>query len=122
MLVTHSTTFDGDISFNTVSLTISDCVITHIDVPTDPSASGAVTYTIHALNNLNLDLSSPGFVQQPACGYSLTEVMAWSFNPSPANPITTNNASPYTLLISSTDNGDANTYTSTLTNSISYQG
>ena len=63
MLVTHSTTFDGDISFNTVSLTISDCVITHIDVPTDPSASGAVTYTIHALNNLNLDLSSPGFVQ-----------------------------------------------------------
>jgi hypothetical protein len=122
MLVTHSTVFDGDISFNTVTVIINDCVITHIDIPDDPSASGAITYTIHALNNLNLDLSSPGFVQQPACDYTLTQIMAWSFNPSPANPITTDSGAPYTLLVSSAVNSDADVYTATLTNSVSYQG
>lgn len=122
MLVTHSTVFDGDLSFNTVTLIVNDCVLTHIDIPDDPSDPTAVTYTIHALNNLNLDLSSPGFVQQPACGYSLTEIMAWSFNPNPANPITTNSGSPYTLLVSSAVNSDAAVYTATLTNSVSYQG
>ena len=120
MLVTHSTTFeDDDIEFNTLTIVVDVCVITHIDIPTDPSP---VEYTIHALADTTVDLSSPGFVQQPACGYSLTEVMAWSFNPSPANPITTDNANPYTLLISSAVNSDADVYSATLTNSVSYQG
>jgi hypothetical protein len=63
MLVTHSTVSDGDISFNTVTIVVTVCLITHIDVPTDPTASGAINYSIHALNDINLDLSSPGFVQ-----------------------------------------------------------
>ena len=36
--VTHSTVFDGDISFNTVTITINDCVITDLDSPTNPGA------------------------------------------------------------------------------------
>lgn len=60
MLVTHSTTFeDAAITFNTVTVVVSDCVITHIDSPTDPSP---VAYTIHALADVSLDLSSSGFV------------------------------------------------------------
>jgi hypothetical protein len=97
LLVTHSTTFEDDpISFNTVTVTVSDCVITHVDPPTDP---GAQAYTVHALSDLNLDLSAAagnlGFVQKPACAYTLTEILAWSFNPSPAPPITTNSGQPY---------------------------
>ena len=53
---------------------------------------------------------------------AMSEVMAWSFNPSPANPITTDNANPYTLLVSSAVNSDADVYSATLTNSVSYQG
>lgn len=52
----------------------------------------------------------------------MNEVMAWSFTPSPANPITTYPQSSYDLLVSSSDNSDANVYSATLTNSVSYQG
>ena len=120
MLVTHDTTFEDDnISFNTVTITIGVCVITHIDIPDDPSP---VSYTIHALSNLELDLSSPGFVQQPACGYTLTEVIAWTTNPTPAAPISTVGGNAYGLLVASSNNGDAGVYTVTLTNSAAYQG
>ena len=45
MKVTHDTTFeDADIEFTSVTIKINDCVITHIDPPTNP---GAQTYTIH---------------------------------------------------------------------------
>ena len=120
MLVTHSTVDEGDISFNTVTLDVGVCVITHIDIPSDPTDPTPIEYTIHALNDINIDLSSPGFVQQPACGYTLTEIMAWSFNPNPAPPITTDAANPYTLLLSSSVNSDANVYQATLTNAVSY--
>ena len=62
MLVTHSTVDEGDISFNTVTLEVGVCVITHIDIPSDPTDPTPIEYTIHALNNINIDLSSPGFV------------------------------------------------------------
>ena len=48
--------------------------------------------------------------------------MAWSFNPTPANPITTYTVAPYTMLISSTTNADAGTYSATLTNGVTYGG
>lgn len=60
MLVSHTTTFeDADISYNTLTVIVNDCVLTHIDIPTDPSP---VSYTIHALADTNLSLASPGFV------------------------------------------------------------
>jgi len=118
MLITHSTTFeDAPISFDTVTIIIGNCVITHIDPPTSP---GDQTYTIHALNDINLDLSSPGFVQQPACGYVLNEVISWSFNPSPSPPLITNVNTPYTLKISSSTNSHANVFTATLANAVTY--
>ena len=129
MLVTHSTTFEDDpITFNTLTLIVNDCVITHIDPPNSWVKNSATEtpadfeYIIHSLTDISIDLSSPGYVQQPACGYTLTEVMAWSFNPSPANPITTSSSSPYTMTISSATNSDAEVYVATLTNSVSYQG
>ena len=47
--------------------------------------------------------------------------MAWSFNPSPAPPLVTYSASPYILKATSQTNSDANVYTATLTNSVTYQ-
>jgi hypothetical protein len=58
MIVVHSTVDTGDITFNTVEITLGDCVIEDILLPNDPSP---VSYTIHALNDVVLDLSTPGF-------------------------------------------------------------
>ena len=70
MKVTHDTQFeDANISYTTLTITINACVITRVEPPPAPSP---VTYSIHALNDVIVDLSSPGFVQQPACGYTLT--------------------------------------------------
>lgn len=119
MRVTHDTKFeDANIVFETLTVIINVCVITNIDPPTNP---GAQTYKIHALNDIDIDMSSPGFVQRPACGYTLTEVFAWSFNPNPAPPLTTIQGQPYKLKIKSTTNSDAAVYLATLTNSVSYQ-
>ena len=67
-----------------------------------------------------MDLISPGFVQRPACGYTLNEVIGWSFNPSPSPPIQTDISKPYELLISSTTNTDAAVYTAKLKNAVTY--
>ena len=88
-------------------------------MPNDPSP---VEYTIHALSDVTVDMASPGFAQRPACGYALSETFAWTFSPSPADPVTTYNLSPYNLLISSTTNADAAVYSATLTNAVSYSG
>jgi hypothetical protein len=71
MKVTHDTTFeDANISFTTLTIVINVCVITNIDPPSAPSTP--VSYTVWALSDVGVDLSSPGFVQRPACGYTLT--------------------------------------------------
>lgn len=121
MLVTHSTVFDGNIQFNTVTVTVNVCLITHIDLPADPTDPNPIEYVIHALNDITIDLSATGFQQRPACGYTLSENLVWSFNPALAPPIITNANSPYTLLLRSSTNSDAGVYTATLTNAISYQ-
>ena len=108
MLVTHNMAYDSAlINFNTVTVIVNVCLITHIDPPSQLTDLGSGTvyspidltvnidYSIHALNDITLDLSNPGFVQQPACGYTLQEVMAWSFNPNPAPPIITDTSLPY---------------------------
>lgn len=118
MIVVHSTVDTGDITFNTVEITVGDCVIEDILLPNDPSP---VSYTIHALNNVVLDLSTPGFQQFPACGYVLGEIFGWSFDPSIAPPISTDVGSdPYAMTVSSTDNSDHGIYAATLTNQVTY--
>jgi len=75
MEVTHDTQFeDAPIVFNTVSIDLRVCVITRIDPPTSPTTTEQL---IFALTPLDIDLSSPGFVQQPACGYTLAETFTW---------------------------------------------
>jgi GTP:adenosylcobinamide-phosphate guanylyltransferase len=119
MQITHDTKFeDANIVFSTVTVVINVCVITNIDPPNNP---GAQAYKVHALNPININMASPGFVQRPACGYTLTEVFAWSFNPNPAPPLQTTNGQPYKLTISSTTNSHAAVYQATLTNSVTYQ-
>ena len=118
MRVTHSTTFeDAAISYDTLTITVADCVITDIDKPTNP---GAQSYNVHSLTDISLDLVSPGFVQRPACGYVLTESIAWTFNPTPAAPLIITNGEPYKLKIKSAINADAQVYTAKLTNTASY--
>ena len=93
-------------------------MITDLDPPTNP---GAQAYKVWSLTDIDIDLSSPGFVQRPACGYVLSETIQWTFNPAIAPPMTTYPAEPYKLKIKSTTNADANTYVARLTNVASYQ-
>lgn len=61
MQVTHNTVSEpADIVFNTVSIDLRVCVITHLDPPTSPVATEQL---IFATTPLDIDLSSPGFVQ-----------------------------------------------------------
>ena len=84
MEVTHSTTFEVlPIVYNTVTIDLRVCAITRIDPPTAP---GSTEQLIFALSPLDIDLSSPGFVQQPACGYALAETFTWEIEA--AAPIT----------------------------------
>jgi len=75
MKVTHSTKFELlPIVFNTVKIDLRVCVITNLDKPTAPTAT---EQKIFALTPLDINLSSPGFVQRPACGYALTQTFTW---------------------------------------------
>ena len=61
MQVTHNTVSEpADIVFNTVSIDLRVCVITHLDPPTAPVTTEQL---IFATTPLDIDLSSPGFVQ-----------------------------------------------------------
>ena len=118
MLVTHSTEFEDDpISFNTVTIDLKVCVITDLDPPTAPSVADT-TQLIFALTALDVDLSSPGFVQRPACGYPLQETFTWEGLTNA--PITS--TGDYTIRVESNVAADRNVYDVTLLNSAKYLG
>ena len=77
MEVTHNMAYSATlIVYDTVTITINVCLLTHVDPPDTISkiVAGVTTtitpidntvnieYSIHALNDIILDLSSPGFV------------------------------------------------------------
>jgi hypothetical protein len=51
------------LEYTTVEITVEVCLLTHFDIPVDPTNPTPVTYTVHALSDLSLDLTTPGFVQ-----------------------------------------------------------
>lgn len=50
----------GNIVWTTVSVTVTDCMITSIVPP--PAPTTGISYKIHALSKLSINLSGPGFV------------------------------------------------------------
>lgn len=70
MQVTHSTPNNGDITYQTVTINIGWCEITHIDPPSIPTASDAAYTVFDVQKTITL---SPAFAQVPACGYTLVE-------------------------------------------------
>ena len=117
--VTHSTTFeDAPIVFNTVTIDLRACVITNLDAPTAPTVAAA-TQLIFATSPLDIDLSTPtGFVQRPACGYTLANTFTWEI-PTGA-PIT--QTSDYVIRVETEDASKRGTYTVKLINSANYAG
>ena len=121
LVVTHSTPDNGDIVFENVLITIGVCVIEEIHLPTNP---GAQEYYIHALSDVTINLSTPGFQQFPACGYTLDETFTWVFDPVDPHPnaiVTQTSVNPYIMQLTSTTNSDAGTWTATLMNDVVYQ-
>jgi hypothetical protein len=51
-------------------------VITNLDAPAAPTGA-AIVQNIFATSAKTIDLTSPGFTQRPACGYTLTETFTW---------------------------------------------
>ena len=74
MQVTMTTEDSGDQVYETVTITLDYCVITHLDPPDTPSL---LEYKVFAIDDVVLDLSTPGFQQVPACGYYLVEQIYW---------------------------------------------
>jgi len=73
---------------------------------------------IFALNPLDINLSSPGFVQRPACGYTLTNTFTWEI---PAGaPIT--QTGNYEIRVSSNNAAQRGIYDVKLINSVIYAG
>ena len=50
-------------------------MITSINPPPETSVS---EYAIFSVEDLVIDLSDPGFVQEPNCGFRLIEEISWS--------------------------------------------
>jgi hypothetical protein len=50
----------GNIVWTTVSVTVTDCMITSILPP--PAPTTGISYKIHAFSRLSINLSGPGFV------------------------------------------------------------
>lgn len=117
MLVTHSTEFeDAPITFNTVTIDLRVCVITDLDPPTAPTSTEQL---IFATSPLVIDLSSPGFVQRPACGYALAETFTWEIET--GAPIT--QTSDYVISIESNDAAERkDDYVVKLIDSANYAG
>ena len=67
---------------------------------------------------LTFDLSSPGFVQQPACGYTLAETFTWEIES--GAPVTS--TGDYTAVAESNTASDRGDYTITLIDSANYAG
>ena len=116
LLVTHSTDAEGDLEIPTVTIAIEDCVITDLDPPTAPVDA---LYTIFQLDAYSIDISSPGFQQRPACGYTLVEDRTWTIPA--AAPITEDGSDPYILAVASDVGTDRDIYTVTLANSALYE-
>lgn len=111
MTVTMTTPDSGDQTFESVTVVLNLCVITHLDPPTQPSDTH---YLIFATSPLSIDLSSPGFQQVPACGYYLVETFTWSGLDN--SPITQNTSggNQYAIDVDSTDPDDDATYSVSL--------
>lgn len=88
------------------------CVITHLDPPTTPVSTA---YTMFALADLTIDLSSPGFQQVPACGYYLVEEFTWTIPTGAPIVANTSSGSNYIIDVSSTTPAHDSTYSVTLT-------
>ena len=96
-----------------MSVDLRNCVITHLTAPPAPTG---LSYSIFNATPLDVNLANPGFVQVPACGYTLTETRDWNFV-SPG-PITQTN--DYAIRVVSSDPAHRNTYSVSLTTSSRY--
>ena len=103
MTVTMSTPDSGNQTFETVFITVKICVITGMVDPTVPVLANR-SVLVYATTPLVIDISSPGFVQTPACGYGLINTFSWTI---PAGaPITQDTANPknwYKLTVTTRD-------------------
>jgi hypothetical protein len=121
MKLTHSTIDHGPINFNTITIQISVCEITDLDPPTAPS--GWWHYVFNGAGTI--DMSGTGFVQRPACGYTLIEDFTWTI-PAGApmaplnNPTTLTSPDVYSLVVESTTPGDRRLYTVALACTATY--
>lgn len=97
MKVTHSTVNNGNISYTTVKITVTNCVITDISTPTIPSVSAASYIVFDVKKTLVL---APKFLQVPACGYTINEKITWTI---PTSSPITKTTDPYTLTMVSTN-------------------
>lgn len=104
MKTTMSTPDNGDQTWLTVTVIVANCVITDLVAPQAPVNK---SYTIHALSSLVMDLTSPGFVQNPACGYTLGETRTWTI---PSGAPLTFDSTKYILTAASSRNLDDNIY------------
>lgn len=108
-----STPNSGNVSWKTITISVGICVIASIDTPTNP---GTVEYFLfYPAKSITL---TPNFTQRPACGYTITEGLAWSI-PGGA-PLTIDSTNKYKITAQSTDITKHNSYTLILKDWITY--
>jgi hypothetical protein len=106
----------SDRIWKTVTITVTDCMITDIVPP--PAPTTGISYSIFALTDWTINLNTPGFVQTPACGYTLNESITWTI-PVGA-PITVDAVNKYLIKAHSTRNLDDGIYPLVIKNTVSY--
>jgi hypothetical protein len=111
--VVMSTPNSGNVSWNTITITMGICVIASIDTPTNPVMIEYLMFYPALVTTL-----TPNFTQRPACGYTITESLAWTI-PGGA-PITIDSTNKYRITAVSNDPTKHNSYTLILKDWITY--
>ena len=92
------------------------CTITEVLIPDAPAETQYLINTADVVIQL-----APSFTQWPPCDYVLTEVLEWTFDPTPMAPATPTSDNPYEITIATADLTEATMYTMTLTDAVSYE-
>jgi hypothetical protein len=111
--VVMSTPNSGNVSWNTITITMGICVIASIDTPTNPVMIEYLMFYPALVTTL-----TPNFTQRPACGYTITESLAWTI-PGGA-PLTIDSTNKYKITAVSNDPTKHNSYTLILKDWITY--
>jgi hypothetical protein len=115
LVAVFNPTYGLDITFTALTFTVT-CQVTSWSKPSAPSIANGFTLTTAVFAApLPINVATLGYVQIPDCGYAFTSTYSWNGLPSFVTEAPTGSG---TIIVSSSNLNNVNTYSVFFTNSI----